>query len=220
MHPAARLTLSIAAAPLGRRHDTCVGIRPNNVSHLLLPSALLFGDKAYWKFPPPMDGLSAASSCIAVISLVIQLGDSAYKLYEFFESVKNAPSDVIRLRDGIDRIRIVLKGIQSLLEQQNTRRYAPPPSHGLCSALDACRKTLLSLELQVGRLQSRMVHKRLDKVWDSLRIPADKDKIQEANAEVEGAIAVLQLAMQMNSVGLRLIPQILTIARRSYSTLL
>lgn len=150
-----------------------------------------------------MDGLSAASGCIAVISLAIQLGDSAYKLYEFFESIKNAPSNITRLRDSVNRLRIVLKEVQASLEQQSARQYVPPPSHSLCGALDACRKTSSSLELQAGCLQSRIARRFLDKAWNSLKIPADTDKIQKANAEVEGAVALLQLAMQMNSLQIR-----------------
>ncbi|GAB7349109.1 hypothetical protein MBLNU459_g8058t1 [Dothideomycetes sp. NU459] len=151
-----------------------------------------------------MDGLSAASGCIAVISLAIQLGDSVYKLYEFFESIKDAPVYVIRLRDSVNRLRILLKEVQTLLEQQGARRYAPPPSYGICNALSVCQKTLSSLELQVARLDARMAHQRLVRMWNSVKIPADKEKVQQAHAEVEGAIAVLQLAMQMNSTQLSL----------------
>jgi hypothetical protein len=42
-----------------------------------------------------MDGLSSGASILAVVSLAIQLADSVKKIYEFWESVQDAP-EVIR----------------------------------------------------------------------------------------------------------------------------
>ncbi|KAI9699769.1 MAG: hypothetical protein M1836_002804 [Candelina mexicana] len=51
-----------------------------------------------------MDGLSSAASGIAVASLSIQLAENIKKLYEFWESIKDAPDDV---RDCVGDLKLL-----------------------------------------------------------------------------------------------------------------
>ena len=62
-----------------------------------------------------MDGLSAAASGFAVVSLAVQLGESAVKLYDFCKACKGAPEQVEQLIEDL----VLLKNIfNSIVEAQ------------------------------------------------------------------------------------------------------
>ena len=85
-----------------------------------------------------MDGLSGAASGIAVASIAIQLADSIKKLYEFWESVQDAPNDIRAVVKELRLLSAVLEGIQS-----NERRYGPDPT--TTSVLESCADKVTAL---------------------------------------------------------------------------
>ena len=73
-----------------------------------------------------MDGLSAASggknipkiplqvltsAALAAVSLALQLADGCTKLYNFWNSIQNAPGEVVVILEDLDHLSHVLQGV-------------------------------------------------------------------------------------------------------------
>lgn len=58
-----------------------------------------------------MDPFSTAASGIAVISLVIQLADSAQKAYDFWKSVEEAPASICGMTADLHLLALVLSSM-------------------------------------------------------------------------------------------------------------
>lgn len=71
-----------------------------------------------------MDGLSGAASVIGVVSLAVQLTESAKRLYDFWQSVQGAPENIKAISHDLKLLSTVLTKIA--FEEQN---------HGLDSAM-------------------------------------------------------------------------------------
>jgi hypothetical protein len=63
-----------------------------------------------------MEGLSAASSGIAVVSLSIQLVDSVREIRRFFRTLKDAPEELSRLLDLLEHLELMLENIGKLVD--------------------------------------------------------------------------------------------------------
>lgn len=70
-----------------------------------------------------MDGLSAAASVMAAMSLVFQLAHSTKTLFEFWESIQGAPEDVRKVKSDLELLSKVLDYIACEAQQQS-----PDPS--------------------------------------------------------------------------------------------
>lgn len=60
-----------------------------------------------------MDGLSGAASVIGVVSLAVQLAQGISHLRSFFESVSNAPKDIVSVINDLALLARVLEQIQT-----------------------------------------------------------------------------------------------------------
>jgi hypothetical protein len=91
-----------------------------------------------------MDGLSAAASVIAVI----QISEDVVSLCsQYLKAVKNAKSDIVRLRDELGSLKSVLEGAQKLLEGPNASRLET--SRPLLDGLKGCYSQLEDLETKL-----------------------------------------------------------------------
>ena len=91
-----------------------------------------------------MDGLSAAASVIAVI----QISEDVVSLCsQYLNAVKNAKSDIVRLRDELTSLNSVLEGAQKLLEGPNAARLET--SRPLLDGLRGCYSQLKDLETKL-----------------------------------------------------------------------
>ena len=78
-----------------------------------------------------MEGLSAAASGIAVVSVAIQLAESFKKLSDFWKSIKEAPEDIRAISTDLDLVSSVLAEIAN--ETQHVQ-----PDDTLIAVLNAC----------------------------------------------------------------------------------
>ena len=78
-----------------------------------------------------MEGLSAAASGIAVVSVAIQLAESFKKLSDFWKSIKEAPEDIRAISTDLDLVSSVLAEIA-----RDTQHVAPDDT--LIAVLNAC----------------------------------------------------------------------------------
>ena len=65
-----------------------------------------------------MDGLSAAASGIAFVSLVIQLVDSVRGIRRFLQKFSDAPKELKRLIDLLEQLELILENIGMLINRQ------------------------------------------------------------------------------------------------------
>jgi hypothetical protein len=113
-----------------------------------------------------MDGLSAAASGIAVVSLAIQLADSAKKLYEFWHAVREAPESIAAIATHLR----VLKTVLAEIATHDQRYGADPVTDQL---LESCKCSWL------GLLGSNI---------DSRKGEAQVKKMVAITAELEGQL--------------------------------
>ena len=95
-----------------------------------------------------MDGVSSA---FAVVSLAIQLVGTVQQISKFTRDVENAPDELLGLADSLDRLKVALIQVRSLLEQQLQDLNLPGPPECLFDALKTCEKKLHPLEKFANR---------------------------------------------------------------------
>jgi hypothetical protein len=81
-----------------------------------------------------MDGLSSGASILAVVSLAIQLADSVKKIYEFWESVQDAPETIRQITSDLRLLAKVLSDTATCEE-----RYGA--SETTAELLSSCKQT-------------------------------------------------------------------------------
>ena len=59
-----------------------------------------------------MEALAAASSVLAVVSLALQLADNVQRLVDFWDSVKDAPTEVAEIRSQLRILAALLRSIE------------------------------------------------------------------------------------------------------------
>jgi hypothetical protein len=65
-----------------------------------------------------MDPISGVASIFAIISLAIQLGESAIGLKTFLDSIHDAPARIRRLKSSIELLIDISNNVRSLLDHQ------------------------------------------------------------------------------------------------------
>jgi hypothetical protein len=78
-----------------------------------------------------MDGISAAASVFAVVSLAIQLAEKANELYRFWQSIDEAP-------DSIRAIVSDLKLLSAVLDQISKRDRQHGPDITTTGVIESC----------------------------------------------------------------------------------
>lgn len=136
-----------------------------------------------------MEGLSAAASSIAVISVAVQLAESFKKLCDFWKSIKEAP-------ENIKAISVDLELLSSVLTQVALETQHVEPDATLIAALNSCCvkvKTLTTIlnEIEPGFASTKF---RVRK-WTALKAALKHGellKFQEALERLKGTLLLVQ----------------------------
>jgi hypothetical protein len=137
-----------------------------------------------------MEGLSAAASGIAVVSLAIQLAESIKELYEFWDSVKEAPKEIEAIVKELKLLSAVLDDIQ--LDQQ-INGIDPI----IVDILDSCVSQVESLKAIVQKLEQQcQSSSRKVRQWAALKASFQKDRIGQFRASLQETKTTLILAQQ------------------------
>jgi hypothetical protein len=112
-----------------------------------------------------MDGLSAAASGIAVVSLTVQLVDSVREIRRFLRDVSEAPKELRRLIDLLDQLELILENIGALVERQqkHTSETDIDVSKSILKAMKTCESKLKILEdvVEVAKKTSSATNKAI-----------------------------------------------------------
>lgn len=137
-----------------------------------------------------MEGLSAAASGIAVVSIAMQLAESFKKLLEFCKSIKEAPENIQAISTDLELLSNVLT--QIALEAQHVE-----PNTALIAALNGCCLKVKILNTLLNEIEPGFAStKSRVRKWTALKAimkQGELAKIQEALDSLKGT---LLLALQ------------------------
>lgn len=148
-----------------------------------------------------MDGLSAAASGIALVSLAIQLVDSVREIRRFLRDVSEAPKELRRLTDLLEQLELILENIGALVERQ--QHHAPETpidvSASILRAMRTCESKLKLLEDVVEAAKKTSTRNgKVKRTFGSFKLACKKKDIEEFESQLHDAISLLNLAMTTN----------------------
>jgi Fungal N-terminal domain of STAND proteins len=148
-----------------------------------------------------MDGLSAAASGIAVVSLAIQLVDSVREIRRFLRNVSEAPKELRRLIDMLEQLELVLENIGALVERQKQQAAEADVdvSGSILKAMTTCESKLKMIEdvVEVAKKNSSVTSKPA-RTFGSFRLACKRRDIEEFEGQLRDAISLLNLTMTVN----------------------
>jgi len=147
-----------------------------------------------------MDGLSAGASVLAVLSLAIQMGDSAHTLVRFLETIADAPAEVKRLRDLIDLVFAIATGVRSQLQSHQRFYSGSLTGEGtICTALLACQGQLDQIQTLLSKVEDVESGRTLvSRSWARFRLALKKDDIADFEERLGRSLQMLNLTLSMN----------------------
>jgi hypothetical protein len=159
-----------------------------------------------------MDGLSAAASGMAVISLTLQLVQLTQNLRAFINDVSGAPSEIRRLAISLTQLANILQDIHHISEIQHAQEGSPPPPPSLLASLETCKEQLLQLQSILALAEQKLrISGRLSKQWESFKVVFKKKDIEIFGAHLDQSVQYLTVAMTMNLMLLKYVHQFLLI---------
>ncbi|KAH8768731.1 hypothetical protein F5882DRAFT_509214 [Hyaloscypha sp. PMI_1271] len=148
-----------------------------------------------------MDGLSAAASGIAVVSLAIQLVDSVRQIQRFLRNISEAPKELRRLINLLEQLELILESIGELIDRQQRQSANEDVavSDTVLRAMKTCENTVKGLAgiVDVAR-KSAEAKNKATKTLGSLRLSCKKKDIEEFERQLHEAVSLLNLTMTMN----------------------
>jgi hypothetical protein len=140
-----------------------------------------------------MDGLSGASSVIAVVSVALQLAEGVQKLCEFGKAVQDAPANVGTLFGELETLSTVLAQTQGTSHGTNYDKVT--------------EKVLKDCNEKVANLQAKLLGPTLDfrsqsfarRKWSALKITLKKSEIDSLQSSIEKAKSTLMI-FKINSI--------------------
>lgn len=137
-----------------------------------------------------MDGLSAAASAVAVVSLAFQMADTAKQLCDFWSSIKDAPEEIRTVVADLELLTRVLAEMAS--EAQHIG-----PDITLAAVLQSCTGKLKSLtaltnSLELGFSSSSS---RIRK-WTAFKFVLKSEKLTKFQEVLDSLKSTLVLAQQ------------------------
>ena len=140
-----------------------------------------------------MDGLSAAASILAVVELAAK---TASICLEYGHKVKNAKTDIQRLRSELTNLEGVLQGARDLYKDTYTSSFQPP-NKALEDCIDACSKELSNLlrTLEPGKTKKLAAKIRLRE----LKWPFETKQINQTIQRIAEYRETITLALQISS---------------------
>ncbi|KAI0435711.1 ankyrin [Xylaria telfairii] len=130
-----------------------------------------------------MDPLSGVASAFGIVSLALQLAQSAFDFKRFRDAIHNSPAEVDRLKGVLLRLHLVAEAVKTLLEQQETLlgRHSDT-STTLYLALNTCLKN-----------------------WLQLRLACKREQVEDFERQLEQAISFLNSSLLLNLIQANLI---------------
>ncbi|KAI0890924.1 ankyrin [Annulohypoxylon nitens] len=140
-----------------------------------------------------MDLLSDVANILAIISFALQLGQSALSIKQFFDTINDAPAEVIRLSDVVSQFRTTADGIKAALERQKTSHYQHSHIYNnVYHVLKTCqdKSDLIEDTIRVAR-KVNTGQDSFSRGWAQFRLACRKEKIEELERQLYWAKSFL-----------------------------
>ncbi|KAH6720115.1 hypothetical protein BKA61DRAFT_230000 [Leptodontidium sp. MPI-SDFR-AT-0119] len=138
-----------------------------------------------------MEALAAASSVLAVVSVAVQLTSSIQKLISFWDSVVDAPAEVLEIKTHLRVLCEVLRAIEADSIQDQTEETGDVSLANDC--LGICVSSVEKLEMLTRELDVGLQKRGVKRKWTCLKKVVKEKKVQSYWAEVERAKNMLLL---------------------------
>jgi hypothetical protein len=148
-----------------------------------------------------MDGLSAAASGFAVVSLAVQLVGSVRQIRQFLRSISEAPEELRRLMDLLEELELILEQVGILVQSQrrNSTLWETGVLTSVLKAANSCQIKLAMLEGVVeATKQAFAASNRTTRTLGSFKLACKKKDLREIESQLHNAANLLSLSMMAN----------------------
>ena len=153
---------------------------------------------------------------LGVVSLSLQLLDTAQDLSKLIKSIKNAHGELTEIADSLDQLHTILKITHSFLHQQPQGEHLSESTKCVSTALKACERRMTSLQDLVDKTKTHdSGQSRSVRTWKSLKLAIKKGEFCEYQKQLRDAKFDLHHAISGNIWGLQSV-QSHDVLNRSY----
>jgi hypothetical protein len=148
-----------------------------------------------------MDGLSAAASGIAVVSLALQLVSSVREIRRFLHSILKAPEELKRLIDLLEQLELILEQVSFLVQKQqvNAGLWNTRAMTSVLRAIHTCERKLEMLEAVVEATKKASTNSnRAAQKLGGFKLACRKENIRGIERQINEAVNLLGLTMIAN----------------------
>jgi hypothetical protein len=145
-----------------------------------------------------MDGLSAAASGFAVVSLAVQLVGSVRQIREFLHSISEAPEELRRLMDLLEELELILEQVGILVQRQrgNSTLWETGVLTSVLKAANSCQIKLATLEGVVEATKKAFAaSSRTTRALGSFKLACKRKDLREIESQLHNAASLLSLSM-------------------------
>ncbi|RYP15611.1 hypothetical protein DL765_005590 [Monosporascus sp. GIB2] len=139
-----------------------------------------------------MDVISVAASGITLVDAATRLAQACFKLYQFWESMRDAPAEVKYILHDLDLVGNILRDIS------NQKDLVPSVS----LALSGCMGRVSVLEAIVGEFDSGLsqLDSRRERLWTAFRFTGKDKKLQKFRESLIDAKQNLMLGLMYQNI--------------------
>ena len=136
--------------------------------------------------------MDAAAGAVAFASIAIQLGQSFVALYQYWESIKEAPADISTVVQDLKLLAAILRQIES-----DEQKYGQAPE--VTDVLKSCMAKVDTLRNLVEELEPGFASKhRLQRKWSALKAVLKNDKVEKFRRSLEETKTTMLLARSLS----------------------
>jgi len=148
-----------------------------------------------------MDGLSAAASGMAVVSLAIQLVGSVRDIRRFLGNVSDAPKELGRLIDLLEQLELILENIGAQVENQRRQNgdRNTAASEMVLRAMKTCESKLKMLEdVVMYAKKTASATSKTTRALGSFKFACKKKDLEGFESQLHDAVSLLNLTITAN----------------------
>lgn len=139
---------------------------------------------------------------MAVASLSIQLIESISRIKAFIRHVKNAPNELLRLTELLERLSAVLEDVRDVLVQQSSleEQDFPMPSTTILNCLKGCEDSLQPLQRVIERYEHSQLQtaSAIGKIKGGIKLGLKVKDIASLESRIQQDIHYLTNALLAN----------------------
>ncbi|KAF7533335.1 hypothetical protein G7054_g7172 [Neopestalotiopsis clavispora] len=146
-----------------------------------------------------MDPLSGAASIFAVVSLAVQLAQSAKSIKQILDAITHASEAATRLRDIVLQVYYIASSVENFLEERSCSEQNDNYISNVHSALQFCKRELETTE-DVLRIAEKIENGKTPIIrgWASVRLACTSDQLDKFTGRLENAMSFLNATLLLS----------------------